>query len=438
MIEQKYIDVIESLGWNILGDLNDTGVELQQASPAGEDFVFYTDTADFPKGVIEYARDFDPDEHVELWVEHRGEGGCPSTVRELVDDAEAIKKMLTGHRILITGAAGSIGSEMARQVATFKPSELILVDQAETPMHDVRLYMMNHHKDLKVWSIVGSITNESQMEQIFAAHKPEYVFHAAAYKHVPMMEDNPAMAIQNNVFGTRVIADLAVKYQTRKFVMISTDKAVNPTNVMGCSKRICEIYCQSLNKAIQDGEVKGVTQFVTTRFGNVLGSNGSVIPLFKEQIKKGGPVTVTHKDIIRYFMLIPEACRLVLEAGTMGHGGEIFVFDMGDPVRIADLAQRMIELSGAKNVKIEYTGLRDGEKLYEEVLNDAEQTKPTVHPKIKVAAVREYSYKLARKNEMDLYDLSLQYDDMEIVRKMKEIVPEYKSRHSKYEVLDKK
>lgn len=353
-------------------------------------------------------------------------------------DMEAIKKMLTGHRILITGAAGSIGSEMARQVATFKPSELILVDQAETPMHDVRLYMMNHHKDLKVWSIVGSITNESQMEQIFDAHKPEYVFHAAAYKHVPMMEDNPAMAIQNNVFGTRVIADLAVKYQTRKFVMISTDKAVNPTNVMGCSKRICEIYCQSLNKAIQDGEVKGVTQFVTTRFGNVLGSNGSVIPLFKEQIKKGGPVTVTHKDIIRYFMLIPEACRLVLEAGTMGHGGEIFVFDMGDPVRIADLAQRMIELSGAKNVKIEYTGLRDGEKLYEEVLNDAEQTKPTVHPKIKVAAVREYSYKLARKNEMDLYDLSLQYDDMEIVRKMKEIVPEYKSRHSKYEVLDKK
>lgn len=353
-------------------------------------------------------------------------------------DMEAIKKMLTGHRFLITGAAGSIGSEMARQVATFKPSELILVDQAETPMHDVRLYMMNHHKDLKVWSIVCSITNESQMEQIFAAHKPEYVFHAAAYKHVPMMEDNPAMAIQNNVFGTRVIADLAVKYQTRKFVMISTDKAVNPTNVMGCSKRICEIYCQSLNKAIQDGEVKGVTQFVTTRFGNVLGSNGSVIPLFKEQIKKGGPVTVTHKDIIRYFMLIPEACRLVLEAGTMGHGGEIFVFDMGDPVRIADLAQRMIELSGAKNVKIEYTGLRDGEKLYEEVLNDAEQTKPTVHPKIKVAAVREYSYKLARKNEMDLYDLSLQYDDMEIVRKMKEIVPEYKSRHSKYEVLDKK
>lgn len=352
-------------------------------------------------------------------------------------DMNAIKEMLTGRRILITGAAGSIGSEMARQVATFAPSELVLVDQAETPMHDVRLYMARNHSDLKVWTIVGSITNQSQMEDIFSVHKPEFVFHAAAYKHVPMMEDNPAMAIQNNVFGTRVIADLAVKYNTKKFVMISTDKAVNPTNVMGCSKRICEIYCQSLNKAIQDGEVKGVTQFVTTRFGNVLGSNGSVIPLFKEQIRKGGPITVTHKDIIRFFMLIPEACRLVLEAGTMGKGGEIFVFDMGEPVRIADLAQRMIDLSGAKNIEIKYTGLRDGEKLYEEVLNDAEQTKPTVHPKIKVAAVREYPYELALKNEKDLYELSLHYDDMVIVKKMKEIVPEYKSRHSKYEELDK-
>ena len=352
-------------------------------------------------------------------------------------DMNAIKDMLTGRRILITGAAGSIGSEMARQVATFKPAELVLVDQAETPMHDVRLYMARNHSDLKVWTIVGSITNQSQMEEIFSAHKPEFVFHAAAYKHVPMMEDNPAMAVQNNVFGTRVIADLAVKYGTKKFVMISTDKAVNPTNVMGCSKRICEIYCQALNKAIQDGEVKGVTQFVTTRFGNVLGSNGSVIPLFKKQIRNGGPVTVTHKDIIRFFMLIPEACRLVLEAGTMGKGGEIFVFDMGEPVRIADLAQRMIDLSGAKNIEIKYTGLRDGEKLYEEVLNDAEQTKPTVHPKIKVAAVREYPYELALKNEKDLYEISLRYDDMAIVKKMKEIVPEYKSRHSKYEVLDK-
>ena len=350
---------------------------------------------------------------------------------------ECIKQMLAGHRILITGAAGSIGSEMARQVAMLNPSELVLVDQAETPMHDVRLYMKRNHSDLKVWTIVGSITNKSQMDTIFAVHKPEYVFHAAAYKHVPMMEDNPAMAVQNNVFGTRVIADLAVKYGTKKFVMISTDKAVNPTNVMGCSKRICEIYCQSLNQAIQDGVVIGVTQFVTTRFGNVLGSNGSVIPLFKKQIRSGGPVTVTHKDIIRYFMLIPEACRLVLEAGTMGKGGEIFVFDMGEPVRIADLAQRMIDLSGAKNIEIKYTGLRDGEKLYEEVLNDAEQTKPTVHPKIKVAAVREYSYELALQNEKDLYELSLHYDDMAIVKKMKEIVPEYKSKVSKYEVLDK-
>ena len=352
-------------------------------------------------------------------------------------DMNAIKDMLTGRRILITGAAGSIGSEMARQVATFNPVELVLVDQAETPMHDVRLFMARNHSDLKVWTIVGSITNKSHMEEIFSAHKPEFVFHAAAYKHVPMMEDNPAMAIQNNVYGTRVIADLAVKYGTKKFVMISTDKAVNPTNVMGCSKRICEIYCQSLNKAIQDGEVKGVTQFVTTRFGNVLGSNGSVIPLFKKQIRSGGPVTVTHKDIIRFFMLIPEACRLVLEAGTMGKGGEIFVFDMGEPVRIADLAQRMIDLSGAKNIEIKYTGLRDGEKLYEEVLNDAEQTKPTVHPKIKVAAVREYPYELALQNEKELYELSLHYDDMAIVKKMKEIVPEYKSKHSKYEELDK-
>lgn len=352
-------------------------------------------------------------------------------------DMKAISAMLTGHRILITGAAGSIGSEISRQVAKFNPTELILVDQAETPMHDVRRYMANNHADLKVWTIVGSITNQSQMEKVFAGHKPEYVFHAAAYKHVPMMEDNPAMAIQNNVYGTRVIADLAVKYGTKKFVMISTDKAVNPTNVMGCSKRICEIYCQSLNKAIHDGEVKGVTQFVTTRFGNVLGSNGSVIPIFREQIRKGGPVTVTHKDIIRFFMLIPEACRLVLEAGTMGKGGEIFVFDMGEPVRIADLAQRMINLSGAKNVKIKYTGLRDGEKLYEEVLSDAEQTKPTENPKIKVASVREYPYELALKNEKEIYELSLRYDDMAIVAKMKAIVPEYKSQHSKYEVLDK-
>ena len=361
-------------------------------------------------------------------------------------DMDAIGNMLRGKRILITGAAGSIGSEMSRQVAKYNPSELVLVDQAETPMHDVRLYMARNHGDLKTWTIVGSITNNKQMERIFSEHKPEYVFHAAAYKHVPMMEDNPAMAVQNNIYGTRVIADLAVKYGTKKFVMISTDKAVNPTNVMGCSKRICEIYCQALSAHLRQQEAKNPSlqggagvgcQFVTTRFGNVLGSNGSVIPIFKEQIRKGGPVTVTHKDIIRFFMLIPEACRLVLQAGTMGHGGEIYVFDMGKPVRIADLAQRMIDLSGAKGVEIQYTGLRDGEKLYEEVLNDAEQTKPTSHPKIMVAQVREYPYSLALQNEIDLYELSIHSDDMSIVKKMKEIVPEYKSQHSKYEVLDK-
>ena len=360
--------------------------------------------------------------------------------RDKIDvDMEAIGKMLAGRRILITGAAGSIGSEMSRQVAKFKPADLILVDQAETPMHDMRMYMANNHKDIHVETIVTSICKQSRMEAIFAQYKPEYVFHAAAYKHVPMMEDNPAEAVQNNVFGTRVIADLAVKYGTKKFVMISTDKAVNPTNVMGCSKRICEIYCQSLNNSLWEKTQKTgkmTTQFVTTRFGNVLGSNGSVIPLFKEQIKKGGPVTVTHQDIIRYFMLIPEACRLVLQAGTMGHGGEIYVFDMGKPVRIADLAKRMIDLSGAKNIEIKFTGLRDGEKLYEEVLSGAEQTKPTSHPKIMVAQVREYPYDLALNNEIELYNLSLNADDMAIVKKMKEIVPEYKSRHSKYEALD--
>ena len=366
--------------------------------------------------------------------------------REKIEvDMDAIGEMLHDKRILITGAAGSIGSEMARQVAKFQPADLILVAQAETPMHDVRLYMARNHSDLHVATIVTSICKPDRMEKIFSEYRPEYVFHAAAYKHVPMMEDNPTEAVQNNIHGTRVIADLALKYGTKKFVMISTDKAVNPTNVMGCSKRICEIYCQSLNKAIAEGSLKfetangkkPETQFVTTRFGNVLGSNGSVIPIFKEQIRKGGPVTVTHKDIIRFFMLIPEACRLVLEAGTMGKGGEIFVFDMGEPVRIADLAQRMIDLSGAKDVKIEFTGLRDGEKLYEEVLSDKEGTKPTVHPKIMVASVREYPYELALQNEKELYELSFTADDMTIVKKMKEIVLEFKSKHSKYEILDK-
>ena len=307
-------------------------------------------------------------------------------------DMDAIGKLLKGRKILITGAAGSIGSEMVRQIASYTPSELILVDQAETPLHDVRLMMAREWPDLKAYTIIGDISNASRMEEIFVHHMPEYVFHAAAYKHVPMMEDNPRESIYNNVYGTQVIADLAVKYGVNKFVMISTDKAVNPTNVMGCSKRICEIYVQSLDKAIKDGKIKGSTQFVTTRFGNVLGSNGSVIPLFKQQISKGGPITVTDPNIVRYFMLIPEACKLVLQAGTMGHGGEIYVFDMGKPVKIVDLATRMIKLSGAQNIEIAFTGLRDGEKLYEEVLNDKELTLPTNNPKIKIAKVREYDY----------------------------------------------
>lgn len=355
---------------------------------------------------------------------------------EITVDMEAIGRLLADRVILITGAAGSIGSEMVRQIAQFKPKHLILIDVAETPMHDVRLYMSKNFPDIKCDTIVASITHRTHMDDIFAKNRPDYVFHAAAYKHVPMMEDNPSEAVFNNIFGTRVVADMAVKYGVKKFVMISTDKAVNPTNVMGCSKRICEIYCQALNKAIVDGKVKGVTQFVTTRFGNVLGSNGSVIPLFREQIKKGGPVTVTHPDIIRFFMLIPEACKLVLEAGTMGKGGEIFVFDMGKPVRIADLANRMIKLSGAKDVKVEFTGLRDGEKLFEEVLNDAETTKPTINKKIMVASVREYEFEVALANEERLYEISRHYDDMATVRVMKEIVPEFKSRQSKYEAID--
>ena len=352
-------------------------------------------------------------------------------------DLEAVRKQLTGKRILITGAAGSIGSEIVRQVAQFAPERMVLIDQAETPLHDVRLMMARQWSNIESYTVVSDICVRERMEELFEEHRPDYVFHAAAYKHVPMMEDNPEESVRNNVDGTRVIADLSVKYGTRKFVMVSTDKAVNPTNVMGCSKRICEIYVQSLDQAIKDGKVSGRTQFVTTRFGNVLGSNGSVIPLFKEQIKRGGPVTVTHKDIIRFFMLIPEACKLVLEAGTMGNGGEIFVFDMGKPVRIVDLAERMIRLSGVKGIEIRFTGLRDGEKLYEEVLNEEETSKPTFHPKIKIAQVRAYDYADANLRIDALVRACAVEGDMQIVKRMKEIVPEFKSQHSKYEVLDK-
>ena len=352
-------------------------------------------------------------------------------------DLEAVRKQLTGKRILITGAAGSIGSEIVRQVAQFAPERMVLIDQAETPLHDVRLMMARQWSNIESYTVVSDICVRERMEELFEEHRPDYVFHAAAYKHVPMMEDNPEESVRNNVDGTRVIADLSVKYGTRKFVMVSTDKAVNPTNVMGCSKRICEIYVQSLDQAIKDGKVSGRTQFVTTRFGNVLGSNGSVIPLFKEQIKRGGPVTVTHKDIIRFFMLIPEACKLVLEAGTMGNGGEIFVFDMGKPVRIVDLAERMIRLSGVKGIEIRFTGLRDGEKLYEEVLNEEETSKPTFHPKIKIAQVRAYDYADANLRIDALVHACAVEGDMQIVKRMKEIVPEFKSQHSKYEVLDK-
>lgn len=357
---------------------------------------------------------------------------------EICVDLESVAESLRGKRILITGSAGSIGSEIVRQVASFAPSKMMLIDSAETPQHDIRRMMAHDFPSVPCATVVTSITKADRMENIFKTFLPEYVFHAAAYKHVPMMEDNPCESIQNNVLGTKILADLSVKYGVRRFVMVSTDKAVNPTNVMGCSKRICEVYVESLNKAERDGVVKGQTQFITTRFGNVLGSNGSVIPIFERQIKAGGPVTVTDPNIIRYFMLIPEACELVLEAGTKGEGGEIFVFDMGKPVRIADLARRMIELSGAKGVEIKYTGLRDGEKLYEEVLSESEATKPSFHEKIRIACVREYDWSDVSREIDVLIAQSHTYDDMAVVASMKHLVPEYISNHSKYAVLDHK
>lgn len=364
--------------------------------------------------------------------------------QEIKVDLKSVGDLLAGKRVLITGSAGSIGSEIVRQVAEFKPAKMMLIDQAESPQHDVELMMARDFNDVPCEVVVTSISRRSRMEYIFDSFRPEYVFHAAAYKHVPMMENNPSEAVMNNINGTRIISDMSVKYGVKKFVMVSTDKAVNPTNVMGCSKRICEIYVQSLDRKLKkealfnNKDNTDYTQFVTTRFGNVLGSNGSVIPLFREQIKRGGPVTVTDERIVRFFMLIPEACKLVLEAGTMGNGGEIFVFDMGQPVKIADLAKRMIALSGAKNVEIKYTGLREGEKLYEEVLNELEGTKPTFHEKIRIAQVREYDYEQVEKDIDELVEIAKQFDNMATVKKMKAIVPEYKSNNSVYEVLDNK
>lgn len=356
---------------------------------------------------------------------------------EIKIDLESVADTLSGKCVLVTGSAGSIGSEIVKQICKFGPREMVLIDSAETPQHDIRLMMAKNFPEIKAETIVTSVSGIIRMEDIFSRYRPDYVFHAAAYKHVPMMENNPSESIENNVYGTKILADMAVKYGVKKFVMISTDKAVNPTNVMGCSKRICEIYVQSLDHAIKTGKIKGVTQFVTTRFGNVLGSNGSVIPLFKRQIKAGGPVTVTDPNIIRFFMLIPEACKLVLEAGTKGNGGEIFVFDMGNPVKIADLAKRMIKLSGATGVEIKYTGLRAGEKLYEEVLNKEETTMPSFHDKIRIAKVRQYDYDTVERDIEDLVETSKHYDDMATVKKMKEIVPEFKSNNSVYEELDK-
>ena len=365
--------------------------------------------------------------------------------QEIRVDLNSVEALLKGRRVLITGSAGSIGMEMVRQVAQFHPEKMMLIDQAETPQHDVRLMMERDFPGVPCEVVVTSISRRTRMEHIFSSFRPEYVFHAAAYKHVPMMEDNPSEAVMNNIYGTKVIADLSVAYGVKKFVMISTDKAVNPTNVMGCSKRICEIYVQSLDRKLKmeamaagkrGEEAEAYTQFVTTRFGNVLGSNGSVIPLFREQIKNGGPVTVTDERIVRYFMLIPEACKLVLEAGTMGNGGEIFVFDMGQPVRIADLAKRMIALANAPDIEIKYTGLREGEKLYEEVLNDKEGAKPTFHEKFRIARVREYDFGEVSRDIDDLIDISKQFDNMATVRKMKQLVPEFKSNNSVYVAID--
>ncbi|PST84063.1 polysaccharide biosynthesis protein [Pedobacter yulinensis] len=374
--------------------------------------------------------------------------------RKSIDiDIEGIGKMLHNKRILITGAAGSIGSEIVRQLMKFEVGLIILCDQSETALHELYLELDETKKDQNFHAFIGDVRNEKRMDHLFNTYKPHYVYHAAAYKHVPLMEDNPAEAIRTNVMGTKIIADLSVKYGVQKFVMISTDKAVNPTNVMGASKRIAEIYVQSLNNSlnspdvifsnglsyINELDVKPITKFITTRFGNVLGSNGSVIPRFKQQIEKGGPITVTHPEITRYFMTIPEACRLVLEAGCMGKGGEIFIFDMGKSVKIVELARKMIRLAGMipnQDIQITYSGLRPGEKLYEELLNDNENTLPTHHEKIMIGKVREYLFSEVSKQISSLLESANKNDDRQVVLKMKSLVKEYKSNNSIFEELD--
>ena len=425
---------------NLIKHIRENNVEAIIVSPAKADQLKHTDLADRLL-----------DENVSIYLapnitdDWQGVQNAQQIRQVQIEDLlgrdpihinlQKIGSHLEGKRVLITGAAGSIGSEIMRQVAVFNPYQLILVDQAETPLHDIRLELHAKWSYLEAPTIVADITNQQRMEEIFREYKPQYVFHAAAYKHVPMMEDNVSEAIQNNVKGTKILADLAVKYGVERFVMISTDKAVNPSNVMGCSKRICEIYVQALARKIQkDGSAP--TQFITTRFGNVLGSNGSVIPLFRQQIERGGPITVTHPDIIRYFMTIPEACQLVLEAGSMGKGGEIFIFDMGQPVKILDLAKKMIRLSGRPDIKVEFTGLRHGEKLYEELLATKENTKPTSHDKIMIANVREYDFGDISEDINGLINASYTFDSMRIVGRMKDLVPEFKSLNSPYGILD--
>lgn len=354
-------------------------------------------------------------------------------------DRGTVGNDLQGKRVLITGAAGSIGSELVRQVIQFNPESLILIDQAESDLYSIEREIKQKDSRTRITLYLADITNKDRIRSIFEYHKPELVYHAAAYKHVPMMESNPSEAIGCNILGTKLLADLSVEFRVRKFVMISTDKAVNPTNVMGCSKRIAEIYVQSLNNQLAQGS--GGTSFVTTRFGNVLGSNGSVIPLFKKQIQAGGPITVTHPEVTRYFMTIPEACQLVLEAGTMGKGGEIFIFDMGRAIKIADLARKMVYLSGfepGRDIDIVFTGLREGEKLYEELLNKHENTLPTHHRKIMIAKVKEYSYDEINKFVELFNDLVYDNNELKMVALMKELVPEYKSNYSRYEMLDTK